>query len=180
MRTGRRAGFGVLPLTLLAALVALAPTLAAAGVISEVPLCLHACQSSLRAVRFADEDGGTTQRARECRGALRQTSLYLCTREHCGADDRIEGLAALNATCEAEEQGALLPPFEDTVGKYTDEDVARLERFDRTGQPPVEPAEGPALPTERAWTSWRDTLVRGNQDLILGGRTEAGERRTLG
>lgn len=162
MTTGRRAGFGVLPLTLLA-LVALAPTLAEASVISEVPLCLHACQSSLRAVRFADEDRGTTQRARECNGALRQTSLYLCTREHCDVDDRIEGLAALNATCETEEQGALLPPFEDTVKRYTDEDVARLERFDRTGQPPLEPSEGPALPTERAWKSWRDTLVCGTK-----------------
>ena len=91
--------------------------------------CFEACQWAVRPLLFNDTAGlSPNPRVRSCQSPLDLTSLYLCTRAYCDGAERDAGLSFLNATC----QGSVnvsVPPYEELVGNYTDEDVAGVRRF---------------------------------------------------
>ena len=90
--------------------------------------CFEACQWAVRPLLFNDTAGlSPNPRVRSCQSTLDLTSLYLCTRMYCDIGQRIAGLDVLNTTCHGSVQVSI-PPYEDLMRNYTDEDAANVRR----------------------------------------------------
>lgn len=85
------------------------------------------------------------------------TSLYLCVREHCSFEARVEGLEIVRRMC-AEEAGVEIPAYE-IVNRFTDEDLRGMGRFELNEPGLGEPLDTPVLPTGKFYQLWVGTLV---------------------
>ncbi|KAH7020980.1 ferric reductase like transmembrane component-domain-containing protein [Microdochium trichocladiopsis] len=144
---------------LLASSPHLVNTAAAATVYRDAP-CFEACQTTLRSIRFTDAATPPAPPGlRPCEGRLAASSLFLCATEYCTVTERTAGLAFVNETCHRK-TGAWLPPLS-IIADYTDEDVARLHRFEREdlsgGKDLV--FDEPVLPSETLLGLMHDTLA---------------------
>ncbi|KAH8899108.1 ferric reductase like transmembrane component [Thozetella sp. PMI_491] len=117
--------------------------------------CFEACQMTLRPISFTGADGGVA-RLKYCRNPLGVASLYLCARAYCTPENRIEGLDFENKTCQAKYKTAL-PPW-DFIANYTDEDVARVWKFEKEQYEPGATFAEAAIPSEHLFMLAYDTL----------------------
>lgn len=122
------------------------------GSASGGPLCDAACQNTFQSVRFSDEPPGSRGGAtRYCHSALLVESLYLCLWMHqCEAGPAV---AALNETC------LDLPPYEEVVGRWTEEEMGGLRRFNGTVPGVGKMMGGAVVPEDGFWEVWWRTLV---------------------
>ena len=121
--------------------------------------CFEACQMAVRPLLFNDTAGlSPNPKIRTCQSTLDLTSLYLCTRVYCDIGQRTAGLEFLNATCQGSVH-ASVPPYEDLMGKYTDEDVANVRRISREEWDDAGPFPEPVMASDELFAIIFDTLV---------------------
>ena len=122
--------------------------------------CFEACQWALRPLLFNDTAGlSPNPKIRSCQSTLDLTSLYLCTRVYCDVGERAAGLEVLNTTCHGSQQVSI-PPYEDLIGNYTDEDVARVRRVSQEEWNGATTFAEPVLASDELFALLFDTLVR--------------------
>ena len=135
--------------------LALLPLARAVGIWSGGP-CLSACQIWLSLVNFAGTPLETPFLEKQCEGGLRAVSLYLCAELYCPDEDAVDGLRALNESCQ--DVNATLPPL-DIVAEYTEEDWGRVKRVEAVSPDGVDYYYEPILPSETLLGLAKDTLV---------------------
>ncbi|KEY73918.1 hypothetical protein S7711_07761 [Stachybotrys chartarum IBT 7711] len=154
MRPPNFSASAVLP-TLLLCVASPTSVAAESGSVADA-FCLHACRNCIESIHFADVNRSLPDAPRTCRSGLGVTSLYLCMRLYCGDEARDHGVETFGWHCETE-YGVTAPAYAELAGRYTEEDVARLERVEyrqKTG----ESVREVVVPSEKHFTTWAKTL----------------------
>jgi len=125
---------------------------------SDVDLCFKGCEFTLFSIVFNDTDQAAPKAARPCSG-LKLSSILLCAHQYCAIETHknVESLNSFNETCEAFIDRSL-PPISDILGRYSDEEIKKLRRFEQR-QIFGEPVQELLLPTDAFWSLAYGTLV---------------------
>lgn len=122
--------------------------------------CFGSCQQSLAYVQFNATNPETGSPWGACRNELEISTLFLCIKVYCTADERAAAFASHNRTCQAR-WNATLPPYS-IIEHYSDDDILKLHHLE------PEEATGATdsvvnevmIPSERLYQLAYDTLVR--------------------
>ncbi|KAG5659504.1 hypothetical protein KAF25_002063 [Fusarium avenaceum] len=119
-------------------------------------LCGKACRQTFRTLRFADAPKGVFFSVQECTSLLYQTSLHLCWDIHCTKDVWEDESQMMNQTCQ-DINGSYLPSH-DIIDGFTDQDKARIRRFNATNPDRTSPFDVLMLPSQGYYDLWIRTL----------------------
>ncbi|KID93554.1 ferric-chelate reductase, partial [Metarhizium majus ARSEF 297] len=123
---------------------------------SDKLLCATTCRKTFQTLRFSDVPLGQAFSFNECTSRLHHQALYLCWRVHCTAQARLAESRSLNETCQ-DLVGSRLPPYS-IVDGFTEQDVARLTRFNATFPTREQPVSSLMLPSSEFYHLWARTL----------------------
>lgn len=119
--------------------------------------CGKACRQTFKTLQFVDVPDGLALPFQECSSRIYQQGLYLCWGIHCTSEARLMESRSMNQTCK-DLVGSYIPPY-NIVDSFTDEDVARLVRFNATSPDRKQPLSQPMLPSQDFYEVWARTLV---------------------
>jgi hypothetical protein len=154
-----------------AAVMLIYPDVATASKAKRPSLCTAACMTAFQAVSFSDEARGAGPLGRYCQSGLLLESLYLCMKGHCGQDNQDNQVERdlrwldLGEIC-----GREMPRYEDVVGRWTDEKVEGVMRFNKTVPRKGRVLNEVAFPEEGFYTLWWKTLVSSLDVVVDGGQ----------
>lgn len=94
---------------------------------AHVESCAGACELAIGSARFADSEASSGYYPLRCASRMRASSVYLCMKIHCRANEISIGWARLNHDCERY-GNITLPPYA-IISNYTDADVSHLRRL---------------------------------------------------